>query len=506
VSRDSSIFQPEITVNFVDSPEEVSTLANQMIGQKLITKQSGLDGKICNSVMVAERKFPRREFYFAIALEREFNGPVLIASRHGGVNIEDIAADSPDSIVYEPIDVRCGLTEALAELVVKRVGLCDHSGVTVKMLIDLYNLFVDKDALLVEINPYIEDVCLNYFALDAKLSFDESAQFRQPEIFARRDLTQEDPKEVAARCLGMSYIALDGSIGCMVNGAGLAMATLDILKLHGGSPANFLDVGGMGTPDSVKEAVRVILMEPKVRTIFVNIYGGIMRCDIIVQGLLKAIKEFDIKIPIVVRLQGNMHKLGQGMVRQANTSVITRDEFDESAAMAVRCAKIMRLADEGGLDVTVKMRMICDCEPNDGGAGGKGFNVVLSTKGKSSSAGVLGRQSGLEVIDKASATDSSFKVLKRQANPSPLSPALNKVDKAKRQVEEAEKFQLSSQKPALSVPAKHDSKPKSKSSTHQSSSHHESSPKPAPPQAATKPTDQKPPTTGGIVHIGRKSK
>lgn len=313
--------------------------------------------------MVAERKFSRREFYFAIALERDFNGPVLIASRFGGVNIEDVAADSPDAIIYEPIDECKGMTKELAEWIARRVGIVDQSGPTVKLLCNMYDLFMQKDALLVEINPYIEDVCLNYYALDAKLTFDESAKFRQPEIFAKRDTTQEDPKEVAARNLGLNYIALDGSIGCMVNGAGLAMATMDILNLHGGRPANFLDVGGMASVDAVKDSVKVILMDPKVRTIFVNIYGGIMRCDVIVEGLMKAIREFDVKIPIVVRLQGNNHKLGMKMISETCNNIISREDFAEAAETAVKCSQIIKLADCSDLEAALKMKVKCEFIP-----------------------------------------------------------------------------------------------------------------------------------------------
>lgn len=335
----------------------------KMIGQELVTKQTGSVGKICNSVIVTERKFSRREFYFAFALEREFNGPVLIASRYGGVNIEEVAADISDGIIYRPIDHCTGLTKEMAEWIVRRVGICEQSAATVKMLCNLYDLFMKKDVLLAEINPYIEDVCLNYYALDAKLKFDDSAEFRQSEIFARRDTSQEDPKEVAASSMGMNYIALDGNIGCMVNGAGLAMATCDILKIHDGIPANFLDVGGMASVDAVKKAVEVIMMDKKVRTIFVNIYGGIVHCDIVVEGLLKAIKEFDVKVPVVVRLQGNNLLKAQKMIRQAKTNIITRDDFTEAAEMAVRCSKIMELAEGGDLEATLSMKVTCDCEP-----------------------------------------------------------------------------------------------------------------------------------------------
>lgn len=334
-----------------------------MIGQHLVTKQTGPEGKICNSVMVVERKFSRREFYFAFALDRNFNGPVLIASRFGGVNIEDVAADNPEAVIYEPIDQCKGFTIAMAQLIARRVGIMDQPGPTVKMLCNLFDLFMKKDILLAEINPYIEDICMNYYALDVKLTFDDSAEFRQHEIFENRDASQEDPKEVAARKHGMSYIALDGTIGCLVNGSGLAMATLDILKLHGGEPANFLDVGGMADVDGVKNAVGIIMMDPKVRSIFVNIFGGIIRCDIIVEGLMKAVKQFDIKIPIVVRLQGNKFAEGRKMIREKNIHVITRDDFSEAAETAVKCARIMSLAECADLEAALKMKAKFESDP-----------------------------------------------------------------------------------------------------------------------------------------------
>lgn len=321
-----------------------------------MTKQSGPEGKKCNSVMVAERKFPRREFYFAIALDRNFNGAVLIASRFGGVNIEDVAGDNPESIIYEPIDQDKGLTCEMAEWVTRRVGITDQPASTVKMLCNLYNLFLQKDALLVEINPYVEDICLNYFALDAKLSFDDSAKFRQPEILAQVDPTQDDP-------YGMSYVSLGGNIGCIVNGAGLAMATADILQIHGGIPANFLDLGSMASPEAVKEAVKIILMDTNVRAIFVNIFGGMMRCDHIVDGLMKAIKECDIKIPIVVRLQGNMQDEGRKMIRETNINIIEREDFAEAAETAVTCSQIMHLARCKNLEAALKMSVKAEFTP-----------------------------------------------------------------------------------------------------------------------------------------------
>lgn len=333
-----------------------------MVGQKLITKQTGPEGKICSSVMVAERKFPRREFYFAFAMDRE-KGQVLIASSRGGVNIEEISQNSPKSLICEPIDVEKGLTQEMALWVLRRVGITDQPAPACKMLCNLYDLFVKKDALLAEINPYVEDVCLNYYPLDVKLTFDDNAEFRQKEIFDKRDETQEEAKELAASKLDMSFVSLDGTIGCLVNGAGLAMATVDIIKYYNGSPANFLDVGTMASADRIREAIKIILMDTKVRTIFVNIFGGMMKCDLVAEGLLKAIRELDLKIPVVLRIQGTNHEKARKIIKDANTSVITCDGFDEGAAMAVRCARIMKLADESNLIAKLAMNLKCECDP-----------------------------------------------------------------------------------------------------------------------------------------------
>ncbi|CAH1960033.1 unnamed protein product [Acanthoscelides obtectus] len=261
-------------VRMVDTPEEAEEIAGKMLGQYLVTKQTGEKGRICNAVMVAERKFPRKEYYFAVMMERAFNGPVIIASSQGGVNIEEVAAENPDAILYEPIDIIKGLSKEQAEKVAVKVGLEKQKAKTADMLLKMYDLFVKKDALLIEINPYAEDAGEQYFSLDAKFRFDDNAGFRQKDLFALRDWTQEDEKEVQAAKFDLNYIALDGNIGCMVNGAGLAMATMDIISLHGGSPANFLDVGGGATATAVKEAFKIITSDPKVHAILVNIFGG----------------------------------------------------------------------------------------------------------------------------------------------------------------------------------------------------------------------------------------
>ena len=252
-------------VQLVYSPDEVETASKGMIGDFLITKQTGEDGRICNSVMVTERKYTRKEYYIAIMNERAFNGPVIIASSEGGVNIEETAEKNPDAIVKFPIDVMEGLSKEGAKEIAVKVGINSAKIDDVaEILLNLYNLFVTKDASMVEINPFAEDNSGNFVCLDAKLKFDDNAEFRQKAVFDQRDWSQEDQREVAAAEYNLNYIALDGDIGCMVNGAGLAMATMDIIKLHGGSPANFLDVGGGATANQVKEAFKIITGDPKV--------------------------------------------------------------------------------------------------------------------------------------------------------------------------------------------------------------------------------------------------
>ncbi|XP_016978921.1 succinate--CoA ligase [ADP-forming] subunit beta, mitochondrial isoform X1 [Drosophila rhopaloa] len=355
-------------VRVVYDPQTAEEISSKMIDQLLVTKQTGAAGRICKKVMVAERKFPRREFYFAVMMERAFNGPVLIASKEGGVDIEEVAASSPDAILYEPIDIGTGLTCEQAQKIIKKVGLGGEGEDThVQMLMNLYDLFVKKDALLVEINPYAEDAMTGcYFALDAKLRFDDNAEFRQKELFALRDWTQEDPKEVEAAKYNLNYIALDGTIGCMVNGAGLAMATMDIIKLYGGEPANFLDVGGGATAEAVKAAFKIITSDPKVLCILVNIFGGIMRCDVIAEGIISATKDLNLNMPVVVRLQGTKVKEARELIRTSGLKILARDDLDKAADLAVHLAQIVKLAREMKMDVNFE---IPDAQNGKGGKG-----------------------------------------------------------------------------------------------------------------------------------------
>jgi len=343
-------------VQLVYDANEVATAAQDMLNDKLVTKQTGADGRICNSVMVTERKYTRKEYYLAFMNERAFGGPVLIASSEGGVNIEDVAAKNPDAIIKVPIDINKGFDVESAKDAARRIGIPENRCEEVAgVLINLYSLFLSKDATMVEINPFAEDASGNYFCLDAKLRFDDNAEFRQKEVFDQRDWSQEDPSEVAAADFNLNYIALDGDIGCMVNGAGLAMATMDIIKLHGGSPANFLDVGGGATAGQVKEAFKIITGDPKVNAIMVNIFGGIMRCDVIAEGIIAAAKELNLATPIVVRLQGTNVDEAKIMISQSGLKILPLNDLDEAARLACKLSNIVGIAREAHVGINFEM-------------------------------------------------------------------------------------------------------------------------------------------------------
>merc|ERR1712165_123087 len=343
-------------VQLVYNPDEVETAAKGMIGDFLITKQTGAEGRICNSVMVTERKYTRKEFYIAFMNERSFNGPVCIASSEGGVNIEEVAEKNPDAIVKFPIDVKIGLELDGAKEIAQAVGIHPTKVDEVaQILLNLYDLFTSKDASMVEINPFAEDSTGEFVCLDAKLKFDDNAEFRQKAVFDQRDWSQEDKREVEAANYNLNYIALDGDIGCMVNGAGLAMATMDIIKLHGGSPANFLDVGGGATADQVKEAFKIITGDPKVNALLVNIFGGIMRCDVIAEGIIAAARELNLATPIVVRLQGTNVDEAKVMIGSSGLKILPVDNLDEAARLSCKLSKIVAVARDAHLDVKFEM-------------------------------------------------------------------------------------------------------------------------------------------------------
>jgi len=342
-------------VKLVFTPEEAEEAASKMIGHKLVTKQTGEKGQICNKVLVCERKFPRKEFYVAVMMERAFSGPVMIASSQGGVNIEEVAEVDPDAIHKEPIDIFEGLTDEKAGRIVDAIGLSGRREETIEILKKIYNLFVRTDASMIEINPLAEDTFGAMFCLDAKMRFDDNAEFRQPAIFGERDWSQEDAREVEAAQHNLNYIALDGNIGCLVNGAGLAMATMDIIKLNGGDPANFLDVGGGATAEQVKEAFKIITDDPQVNAIMVNIFGGIMRCDVIAEGVIAAAQELQLKVPIVCRLQGTNVEDAKALIAASGLRIIAVDNLDEAARMAVKLSSIVSLAKSAHLQVKFEL-------------------------------------------------------------------------------------------------------------------------------------------------------
>ncbi|GAA96718.1 uncharacterized protein L969DRAFT_97070 [Mixia osmundae IAM 14324] len=328
-------------VQMVDSPEQAKEYASQMIGHKLITKQTGAAGRICNAIMLAERRPPKHEYYLAILNDRSSNGPALVASARGGMNIEDVAKEDPSAILTHPIDYTKGLSSSEAKEFAGKLGFKGkQQDQAADTFVKLYKLFKEKDATQIEINPLAESEDGEVLCMDAKLGFDDNAEFRQEAIFKLRDITQEDKAEVEAAEYGLNFIKLDGNIGCLVNGAGLAMATMDVLKLNGGNPANFLDVGGGATAEAVKKAFELLLSESGVKSIFVNIFGGIMRCDVIAEGIIKATKELQLEIPLVVRLQGTKEAEAKKMINESSLKIYAFDGLDEAASKAVESAKI----------------------------------------------------------------------------------------------------------------------------------------------------------------------
>jgi len=343
-------------VRIVYSPDECTEIASRMIGHTLFTKQTGEKGRPVNKIAVTERLYLRREYYFAILQSRETNGPCIICSSQGGVNIEDVAKEYPDAIIRHPIDSITGLSLEEAEEVATKLGF-DAFGKkqAADIFVKLYELFLKCDMTSCEINPLAEDMAGKVFCMDAKFNFDSNAEFRQTALFDLKDQSQEDERDVIAAQVGLNYIGLDGEIGCLVNGAGLAMATMDIIKLHGGSPANFLDVGGGATAQQVTEAFKLITSDSRVLAILVNIFGGIMRCDVIAQGIIAAAKELDLKVPIVVRLQGTKVEDAKALIAASNLRILSCDNLDEAAKMAVRLSNIVSLAKDAQVDVKFEL-------------------------------------------------------------------------------------------------------------------------------------------------------
>ncbi|TFK57471.1 succinate-CoA ligase [Heliocybe sulcata] len=327
-------------VHMVESPDQAKDYASKMLGAKLITKQTGAGGRICNAVMLAERRDPAHEYYVAVLNDRGTGGPVLVASAQGGMNIEEVAAKDPNAIITTPIPFDKGLDKATALDLANKLGFKDDQTKqeAADIFINLYKIFKDKDATQIEINPMAETTDGHVLCMDAKFGFDDNAEFRQTDVFALRDISQEEPSEVEAQKANLNFIKLDGSVGCLVNGAGLAMATMDVLSLHGGNPANFLDVGGGATPETVKKAFELLVADPKVKSIFINIFGGIMRCDYIAEGVINASKELALKIPLIVRLKGTKEAEAKEMIRQSGLKIYAYDALDDAAEQAVQLA------------------------------------------------------------------------------------------------------------------------------------------------------------------------
>jgi succinyl-CoA synthetase beta subunit len=324
-----------------------SNFAKEMLGQELVTKQAP-NGIVCNKVFLMERMYMRREMYLSILMDRASQGPLLVVSPRGGTSIEDVAASNPEVIFTEPIDITLGLLPEQAYRMATNLGLDEgtkaHENAIVLMN-NLYNMFLACDCTQVEVNPLAETPDGQVVVCDAKVNFDDNAAYRQSSIFARRDLTQEDAREVEASKYDLNYIGLDGTIGCMVNGAGLAMATMDIIQLKGGSPANFLDVGGGANEEQVQKAFEILNADPRVKAILVNIFGGIMRCDVIATGIINAAKEIGIRKPIVIRLQGTNVKEAKKLIEECGFRMILADDLEEAATKAVGVAEIAMQAE-----------------------------------------------------------------------------------------------------------------------------------------------------------------
>lgn len=332
-------------VQLCKTPDEAKWLSSKMINETLVTHQTGPDGKVVRKVMIAESKEIARELYFAVTMDRATSRPVVIVSTRGGMDIEDVAKNHPEEIIRESLSPTLGLMPYVARKLARQLGFSGKKiAAPAKLFEAVYQLFVKCDCSLVEINPLVETKDGEVMALDAKFNFDDNAMFRHPEIVAMRDTEEEDPREVQASKYNLNYIGLDGNIGCMVNGAGLAMATMDIIQHYGGQPANFLDVGGGADENQVTEAFKILIGDQRVKAILVNIFGGIMRCDIIAQGIINALRSLEGKpgmrdVPLVVRLEGTNVQVGKELLQKANLPIITAENLADGAEKVVQAAR-----------------------------------------------------------------------------------------------------------------------------------------------------------------------
>jgi len=327
-------------VKIAKSLDEVRDLTKKMIGMTLVTHQTGPEGKVVNKVYIEAGCNIKKEYYCAVLLDRKTGRTVLMASAEGGVDIEEVAAKTPEKLHKVEIDPAVGLCGFQALEIAFKIGMKDKVAKKAAQFFQgLYKAYIDKDCSIAEINPLVETTEGDVICLDAKMNFDSNALFRHPDIVELRDLSEEDPSEIEASHYDLAFIKLDGNIGCLVNGAGLAMATMDIIKLQGGSPANFLDVGGGANKEKVTEAFKIILKEPNVKGIFVNIFGGIMKCDIIAEGVIAASKELGLKVPLVVRLEGTNVDLGKKILAESGLNITPADDLTDGAKKIVAAVK-----------------------------------------------------------------------------------------------------------------------------------------------------------------------
>ncbi len=325
----------------ISSADQAKEYASEMLGQELVTKQNP-KGILCNRVYLMEKMNIENEMYLSLLMDRASGGPVLVGSPSGGTSIEDVAASNPELIFKHAIDITVGLTDDAAYEMATNLGLAEGSEAhskAVELMKNLYAMFLDCDCTQVEINPLAQTVDGDVVVCDAKVNFDDNAEFRNKDIHAKRDTTQEDPREVNASQYDLNYIGLDGSIGCMVNGAGLAMSTMDIIQLKGGSPANFLDVGGGATEEQVTKAFEILNGDENVKAILVNIFGGIMKCDVIAAGICAAAKNIGMDKPLVIRLEGTNVEAGQKLIAESGIEVVLANDLDDAAEKAVALVK-----------------------------------------------------------------------------------------------------------------------------------------------------------------------
>ncbi|MDH5856548.1 ADP-forming succinate--CoA ligase subunit beta [Lampropedia aestuarii] len=320
--------------------DDVKALSEQILGMQLVTHQTGPEGQKVRRLYIEEGADIQKEYYLSVVTDRATQKVAFIASSEGGMDIEEVAHSTPEKIITVFVDPLVGLTDAQGKELAQGIQLpAESEAQFIDIAKKLYQCYMDTDAALVEINPLNRDSKGNLIALDAKFNFDANALFRLPEIVALRDLDEEDAAEVEASKFDLAYISLDGNIGCLVNGAGLAMATMDTIKLFGGEPANFLDVGGGATPEKVTEAFKIMLQNPKVEAILVNIFGGIMKCDTIATGVITASRAVDLKVPLVVRMKGTNEELGKQMLKDSGLPIISADTMAEAAEKVVAAVK-----------------------------------------------------------------------------------------------------------------------------------------------------------------------